>query len=33
MLELLKKWVEPIDEQNVVQVITDNHSRYKTACK
>ncbi|RVW17907.1 hypothetical protein CK203_093586 [Vitis vinifera] len=29
--ELLDKWVEQVDEENVIQVITDNHSSYAMA--
>ena len=29
MFELLDKWVDQVGEENVVQVITDNHSSYK----
>ena len=28
MFELLEKWVEQLGEENVIQVITDNHSSY-----
>ena len=28
MFELLDKWVEQVGEENVIQVITDNHSSY-----
>ena len=28
MFELLDKWVEQVDEENVIQVIIDNHSIY-----
>ncbi|RVW25217.1 hypothetical protein CK203_105966 [Vitis vinifera] len=31
MFELLDKWVEQVDEENVIQVITDNHSSYVMA--
>ena len=28
MFELLDKWAEQVGEENVIQVITDNHSSY-----
>ena len=28
MVELFDKWVKQIGEENVIQVITDNHSSY-----
>ena len=28
MFELLDKWVEQVGEENVIQVITDNHLSY-----
>ena len=28
MFELLDKWVKQVGEENVIQVITDNHSSY-----
>ncbi|RVW75586.1 hypothetical protein CK203_056441 [Vitis vinifera] len=31
MFELLDKWVEQVGEENVIQVITDNHSSYVMA--
>nr|CAN67667.1 hypothetical protein VITISV_041109 [Vitis vinifera] len=31
MFELLDKWVEQVGEENVIQVITDNHSSYMMA--
>ncbi|RVW91563.1 hypothetical protein CK203_046156 [Vitis vinifera] len=31
MFELLDKWVEQVSEENVIQVITDNHSSYVMA--
>ena len=31
IFELLDKWVDQVDEENVVQVITDSHSSYKMA--
>ena len=31
MFELLDKWVEQVDEENVIQVITENHSSYVMA--
>ncbi|RVW19008.1 hypothetical protein CK203_095024 [Vitis vinifera] len=31
MFELLDKWVEQVGEENVIQVITDNHSSYVIA--
>ena len=31
MFELLDKWVEQVGEENVTQVITDNHSSYVMA--
>ena len=31
MFELLNKWVKQVGEENVIQVITDNHSSYVMA--
>ena len=31
MFELLEKWVKQVGEENVIQVITDNHSSYVMA--
>ena len=31
MFELLDKWVDQVDEKNVVQVIIDSHLSYKMA--
>ncbi|KAJ9670996.1 hypothetical protein PVL29_027128 [Vitis rotundifolia] len=31
MFELLDKWVEQVGEENVIQVITNNHSSYVMA--
>ena len=31
MFELLDKWVEQVSKENVIQVITDNHSSYVKA--
>nr|CAN68338.1 hypothetical protein VITISV_025979 [Vitis vinifera] len=33
MFELLDKWVEQVGEENVIQVITDNHSSYVIAVR
>ena len=31
MFELLEKWVEQVGEENVIQIITNNHSSYVIA--